>query len=549
MAIPVGSPALEGAFNPFDESIGGIATLPFVYAPAPSGGDDRAMIQLLINTYNPLAILVRLRQGDYLVSAELAPAVGFPLLLCGASYRYNTTGGTSIKLTQAARSVLAITEKEGWIQGIRFDANRLGSYGIYAANALGNWLFRGATTNALLDGIHISTTGLNQAIKTLFWMSYENGKLHATAGIRGQYANNLVRQAAIAGTAAITAGGDTITFTGAPDLTTLGIRVNDMLRVGAVAATSYYGQILSVTSTTIVVQPLTDNRPTATASGLDYAIGIGSGWYPELASTNGFCYLDESWWRGNGAMGVVNNALYGEKVRSGLCDTNCSGGIAFGQCWNGGTVQQALAEDVYMEFNVGPDYVLGNCDKRSRILRPGGGSAVFSICGSQFQGKIDEDSVQLGADQNFLFEVTNVAGTIKHRFSANHFGSGGFASLAADKVSGAIVGFTTTPTVDATHDFAAGAGLFSAGGVLVALLNTPSTQNLAPDGMVRIEFDDTGVVHGIALEVQSAVNVNGVTRNWTAFYLLNSSGAIIDWNAANIAAGKTIGIRFNGKLK
>src|SRR5205807_7696227 len=121
-------------------------------------------------------------------------------------------------------------------------------------------LINGATTNALLDGIHCDNLGLNQAIETSYWFSYNNGKLYATAAILGQYTaigagGPLVLQAAIAGTATTVAGSDTITIVGGPNLTSLGIRIGDILRVGSVASTSYFGQIASVTANTVVVEP------------------------------------------------------------------------------------------------------------------------------------------------------------------------------------------------------------------------------------------------------------------------------------------------------
>jgi len=531
---------------------------PYALAPAPSGGDDYATIQALITANNPLNVPVVLRKGEYLTSAEISPAAGFPLRLYGSGHVYATSKGTSIKLTGAGRSVVALTEPYSVVRGMRLDANRLGDYGVYVANGVAGHLIDGACTNALFDGIHVSATGLNQGIETSYWFSYENGKLYATAAILGQYAgtgSTLVRQAAIAGTATTVAGSDTITIASGPDLTspTFGIRAGDIIRVGSVAATAYFGQIASVTATTIVVQPLLDNRPTISAASQDYAIGFGFGWYEEISGGNGFCYLKESWFRGNGAMGIFNNSLYGDKIVDCLTDFNCSGGIALGFCYNQGTLREPYVQGVYTEGCVGPDYLLGNV-LDGHIINPGGGNAIFSVCGSQAQIAIHRhgrvESAQLGARQNFLLEFRNDPGnpgTIQHRIVAEHWI--GFASLEADKVINASAAWTNTPTVSNVVGFAAGAGIYDAGGVLEAILQVGVAQNAGIAGSVQIEFNNTGTNY-IASITTTSMNVNGVTLLRLVIFLTDTSGAVISIPTALAAAGgKSIGFRYNGLLK
>lgn len=551
MAIPIGSPALKGAFNPFDES--NITSLPFIYALAPSGGDDLPMIQALVNNYNPLGISVLLRQGIYLMSAELQPAAGFPLLLRGVPHIYgNAARSSTLKLTQIARSVMAITEPYSWVVGVRRDANRFGTYGCYVANGVGSHFIDGCDTNALLDGIHISATGLNQAIETDYWFSYENGKLFATAAILAQYlgtGSTLVRQAAITGLATTTAGIATITIVGGPDLTTKGIRVGDIVRVGSVAATAYFGQIASVTSSTIVVEPLLDNCPTITAAGQDYAIGIGFGWCEELYGGNGFCYLKESFFRGNGAMGIFNNSLYGDKIVDCLTDFNCSGGIALGLCYNAGSLREPYVRGVYTEGCVGPDYLLGNV-LDGHIINPGGGNAIFSVCGSAAQIAIHRhgrvESQQLGAEQNALVEFRNNAGVIEHRVVADHWN--GFASLEIDMIPGASTVWTPTPTVSNVVDFATGVGIYNTGAGLQPILKVNRAQNVAISGSATLEFNSAGVDYLASLTTVS-INVNGTTIVRPVMFLTDTSGAIVSISTATLAAGKSIGFRFDAKVR
>jgi hypothetical protein len=43
--------------------------------------------------------------------------------------------------------------------------------------------------------------------------------------------------------------------------------------------------------------------------------------------------------------------------------------------------------------------------------------------------------------------------------------------------------------------------------------------------------------------------VNGVTRNWPAFYLTDASGNLLNWSVANIGVGTSIAFRFDGLMK
>lgn len=235
---PAGSenPVVDGNLTVTGDLIvgGAFSSKLCVIAPPPSGGDDYATIQALIDSYNPLAVEVRLQKGDYLTSAELRPAPGSRLLLSGSGHVYRDVGGTSLTLTQAARSVVAVTEKYSKIRQMRIDANRLGTYWLYGENCANLWLIDGAGTGGVLDGIHLSTIGLNQGLVTFRWFSELNGKTYATVGIIGQYHNTVVRQPVIAGTAATIATNDVITITGGPNITSLGIRTGyfgDMIRV------------------------------------------------------------------------------------------------------------------------------------------------------------------------------------------------------------------------------------------------------------------------------------------------------------------------------
>lgn len=536
----------------------------YATAPAPSGGDDFAVLQAFFDLWFPLGVCVRLRAGVYLTSAELQmKATSKAARLYGAGHNYLSTGGTTIQATAAIRSVLAQLTSYALIEDVKLDAASTATYGLYLNTSNLSRYTNVFVTNGKLDGIFLETSAGGKLNDTSVWTqcwSVGNGTVYVNAAIAAQYnargsAIN-VRTSAITGTATVAAGNSTITIAAGTDLTTLGVRKGDWIRTGSGAlnaSMTYAGQIESVTSTTIVLAAANANLPTAAhaGSGLNYAIAVGDGWREAISADNNIHTVIGGLFRSNAGVAISTHALFGSTFIGVQTDGNGFGAIGLGDADNANLVRGTAMVRPYSESDNGHfDVFYGDCSGISIVSPTFGVGTSRGITGSTsgmiFNGESPE-SISLGLDQNFLFEVENVAGTIKHRIVANHFG--GFASLAAGRVTGQTVAVTTTPTVDSTHDFAAGAGLFSAGGTLVVLLNTAGTQNLAPDGMVRIEYDDTGSAHQVALEVQSAVNVNGVTRNWIALYLMNSSGTLIDWSAANIGAGKTIGVRFDVKMK
>ena len=617
---------------------------PFSVAPAPSGSDDFATIQSLINTNNPLGIAVVLRQGIYLTSAELSPAPGFPLLLFGSGHRYNTSTGTVIRATTAGmRSVLVMSESYSTVSGLKIDPNRLADYGILLRGCVGSRFVTGAIQNALLDGFHSDPTTLNQLNETDGWFSTDNGRTYATAAILPQYPASPVRQPVITGTAATTAGVGVITISGGPDLTTLPIRTGfagDMVRVsdeqtltsltsvgttatgttttahgwasgqlivivGATpsayngsylivatptattftyafaggtspatgtitvnnATTSFYGQITSVTATTITLHPSVNGWPTRTVSGAPYAIGVGWGWYEESNAMNGFCHMHDSWFRGNGAGGVFMNALYGDHVGvNTLCDFNNFSGIALGLISNNTVLFQPVASHVYMEGNIGPDYVIGAV-RDAKIDIPSGNSPLFSIGGGVTSSNyaINRSGTtenSFGKPQNFLFIIQRVGGVIKHQIVAELRDLN--SSSAVDRVNGASPVLAITPigasALDATHGFVSGAGILS-GTTNFIIFDTPGgymdSGQFSATAVIEVQKISSGTQSTVPLRVQpdvlTANNVNGVTRNRLIFIVSNGfTGASADLTSGANGLpvdGDFIAIRFNGPIK
>lgn len=572
----IASPFTLTNLNP---SGGGGATNTFdwvTYGADPTGVTDSSVpIQNAFDAACLVSGIVTSPEGTFKINTGISlncannKAINFQ----GSPNNYTGTGGTILKVGTAMSAAFSILSKYSTINYLKVDSNRLANYGIFFNQATLTNLKMVHVANSLLDGIHSNNTGLNQGIICETCVSINNGKTYATAGIIGQYTLG-VAPTLIAGTAGIVTANATITVTGGLDITTLGIRVGnagDMIRVGSVAATAFYGQITAVThigagNDTITLQPSLNGFPLTTVSGQDFAIGIGFGWYEEINSMNGRNLISNaSILRGNGGGGLLMNGLYGDRiVFSDVSDNNLCG-VAMGLISNNVFLNQPVAEHVYMEFNTGPDYVIGAVGD-AKIDTPSGGSALFSIGGGVInttgiiiRGNVVE-SITFGKQQDFLVVIQNVGGVIKHQIVSTLTG---FASLAAGQVNGESATLAVTPigasALDATHPFVSGGGIVS-GAANFFLLDTPGgyTNNGQIYGSLYIEGQkiSSGTQATIPLRSQVdmyASNVNGVTRNRLVFIITNgftNAAADLSSGANGLPVnGDFIVIRFQGFIK
>ncbi len=552
--------AFTWANQTFNSGGGGVvAPLPYVFAAIPSGGDDEPALQALINTYSPLSTLIILQAGTYLVNTELTTFTGSPLYLQGFGQNYLGSGGTTIKANASIRSVLNINSSYSQITNLKFDANQQATYGIYSTiNNLGKFT-NTYTTNAIKDGMFLTTSGMTDTniFDGCWWVS--NGTVYVTNAISGQHASQ--RTFIVNGTATVTASNATITIVGSStDFTTLGLRKGDFIRTGSGAknaASTYAGQISSVTATTIVLEGAATNLPTAAqaGSGLDYAIGSGDGWHENIAANNNLNNIRGGLARGNASFGYAFHGLFGPTVVGTQADGNGFGAYAIGDADNSSAVNQASFIHPYSETDNGyGDFFYGDVVGLSIISPTLGVGRNYPVLTDTMTGVVIKDnlpeSIQLGIPQNFLLEFRNNAGTIQHRIIAEHWG--GFASLQAGKVIGESVTWTNTPTVDATHNFATGVGIYDAGGVFEPILNVLLTQNRGISGVVALEYLDVSATSGTAITAgalyrpsltTSSINVNGTTTIRPSIFISDNTGTINSIDTTTLPAGKSIGIR------
>ena len=163
------------------------------------------------------------------------PSTARPIRIVGEPHDIYGSGGTILRvdatLLTPLDSVIEIESPYHELDSLKIDANRKAKYGLKVSNwAIGR--MRGVMiTNALVDGAHLTTSGINDGILCQQCFFDNNGVTYVSDKLVGDYHVGAITEE-VAGTASVTAASTTVTFSSAPDLTTLGIRRGDFLRVG-----------------------------------------------------------------------------------------------------------------------------------------------------------------------------------------------------------------------------------------------------------------------------------------------------------------------------
>ena len=548
MTASVGSPALEGATNPFDAASGSSSVVtPYVMAPAPSGGDDLATIQPLITANAPLGITTIFADAEYLLSGELMiPATAHGEILRGTPGKYDVAEGTRFKLTGAARSCLATTNVYNvQISGIKFDANRLGTYAAYLNGLTWSKIEDCVFENAIIDGKFMAAGPLlqdsNRFINNTY---YFNGTTYATAGCIAQYTHG--SRVVIAGTATTVVGNPVINFVGAPDLTTFGFRKGDFLRVGA-TLTGQLMQIESVAASAITVQINSGGLPTINAAGQDFAFGLGDGVHEVRQSNNNLDLYMMCTTRGNGGSGFRFNGLYGPTVIGGQADFNNFFAVSIGESDNATVMFTGSISHLYVEGNDTADFFLGQA--LGIDISGANGASEPTIAGVTLAtGTFNGEDIQNGADVSFVFAIQNNAGTLEGKFKSDFFSDTGLGAFT--KISNTVGAFTALASVAAGVGFGAiGAGISAASPNLL-VFDCPNAQNMILNATAILEANSTGLGNRISPSVVS-LNINGVTKPRLALRLIDGSTPPTqqNWDTTQIPAGKMLVIRVNPRMK
>jgi hypothetical protein len=538
-----GSPIPQAVTNPFDTSGVDFSALPLVRVFA--GGSIQSAIDRLT-----AGGTILVDADEYEILTEIATSASYlPIRIIGAPWSYNNGSvGTRIKAMAAMRSVVALLSTSHSLHGVRINANRLANYGVYLNNAASSELSNVLVEDALFDGVHGASTGNNNSVTLREVWAINNGTLYHTAAIVGDYAlysglgGTLVQ---VAGTAATTANNVSIVITGGPDLTTYGIRKGDPVRAG-----TYYGQIESVSATTITVQ--TGYRPSSTAAGLDWAIGVGHGIHATRQADNNIWKLHGGLWRANAGSGFAAFGIFGPRVVEPQTDYNGFYGVEIGSSDNASPI---FGGGIYLPYYEGHEahggaqwlhYWTGfkveepiyNTDTPRRPVEVTAGIAAGNIV---YQG--NNEHTIFGVRNNFVIRFRENGGSHEHLIASERFNNG--LAVQATKLADKSNAFVTTPLVSNVVGFSEGVGVLNSSQSLL-LLDTPIPQSTNIVGQFNMEFDSSGTAHRVYVRNLSN-DINGVTQNRYALVLTDSAGAAVAWTS--LAAGAEITVRVDVLLR
>jgi hypothetical protein len=142
--------------------------------------------------------------------------------------------------------------------------------------------------------------------------------------------------------------------------------------------------------------------------------------------------------------------------------------------------------------------------------------------------------------------IFNNGGTLTHLTKAE--GIGGSFGAKSNRIANTTNAITNTPTgADGSTAMAGGAKIGSATTNAI-YFDTASQYAPTFECVASVEYNDTGTQVLVTAGLEN-ININGVTRRRLSFrYTVAGTGAAFALTTANIPSGKSIQVRFFGKL-
>lgn len=358
--------------------------------------NDAAAIQAALNDANARGAVLVFDAKTYKVNTELTFPDGHTVV----KGTPKVLGGTLIKAGASIRSIFNLAKVTASsivvsLQDLGFDGNRSATYCLRLCGCAFSEFKNIAVGGSLSDGValvnlsgsnndnnvweNLSTGGCGK----LFITSALNTAESSLYGIFTTFGVTVIT----AGTCDFYSGSVNIDFSGAPDLTTLGLRVGDPVRVGT-GSNKRFGVLSSVASSTrlIVSFDTASGLSDISASGQDFAIGCGDGYREDRSGDNNVGTFYGGAHRGNAGYAMAFDGLYGPQV---LGRPN----IDFHPAWfirvgssGSDPVLTSVFDNCYFETNGTnrPFLIISGqmCEIRNPLDFGGDASANVSYCGT-----------------------------------------------------------------------------------------------------------------------------------------------------------------------
>ncbi len=325
------------------------------------GSDDSAALLAAIAAVQAAQGELFLEGKTYGTSVELKlDGSGFGLTGTNGDI---SSGGTIIKALSSARSVVTIEASNNpHIHGVVLDGNGLASYGAYLQGSAFGTFEKCTFKNALVDGIYLAhvndsgTATVNDTNSFKDCSLLTNGTLYVSSGMAATFGSAYGnKQVNLGGAlASCTSGTTTVTVSGV-DLTALGIRAGDWVRLDV--SSPQYLQVVSLSGTSTIVAA-SGKLPTVTKTNVAFAIGVGDGYHEYSHADNNLTQWSGGLIRSNAGSGMIFCGLYGPQVNLPQLDTAAFFGIVLSNFY-GGTLYASIV-NAYFEGCLAASLALGS---------------------------------------------------------------------------------------------------------------------------------------------------------------------------------------------
>ncbi len=480
--------------------------------------DDAAAIQDTLDAAALLKAIPVFGPFTYLVNTELNMPDG-STSLWGTAF----AGGDStiFKAGAAIRSILNLNRIGGSsiaarIRDIGFSGNRLATHCLRLRGCAYSEFVNVGVGGSLEDGVRL--VNLDASINDQnTWYNFSSGgcgTLFITQDLvddeGGLYGIEAPVIDVVAGTCAVATGDSTVTFTGAPDLTSMGPTIGDPIRTGT-STNKRFGVITAVTDAThLEVQfDTSDGLSDVTASGQDFAVARGDGYHDERSGDNNRAtFIGGGLHRANAGFAFVFDGLYGPQIANQMViDFHPFWAIRIGT--NGGDpVITPTFDSMYFEsLGTTKPFLLRSAisvEIRNPLDSEGDDTDNVSYCGAQ----------------------ANVSGTYMNRNGIFYLGSNAFESHLAAVNVGALFGggasingpmkFSSgTATVTAGVVTRANSSVAGSALILVDSTGNPTVSDIAVFGSELLMLGVSGV-GTVTLQASSTLHLSTSTYAMTA---------------------------------
>ncbi len=446
--------------------------------------DDAEAIQAALDAAFEANLPLRLLCKDYKVNTEIQWPDGLTTIIGTRG-----TGDVAVSTLKAGAAMRAVLNFEPFggsavsadITNLSLNGNRLADYSM-RLHGCSYSQFKNITVGLPLeDGVRLVNldSSINDQNTWYNFSSGSSGTLFLTQDLVDDedslYGSCAPVRSITAGTCEVVSGDNTVTFTGAPNLTTIGVAVGDPIRTGT-STNKRFGVITAVTDAThLEVQfDTSDGLSDVSASGQDWAMARGDGYHDERSGDNNRAtFIGGGLHRANAGFAFVFDGLYGPQIANQLViDFHPFWAIRVGTS-GGDPVITPVFDSMYFEsLGTTKPFLLRSTtsiEVRNPLDSEGDDTDNVSYCGSQ----------------------ANVSGTYMNRNGIFYLGSNAFESHLAAVNVGALFGGGAS--INGPMKFTSGTATVTAGVV------TRGNSSVAGSALILVDSTGNPTVSDIAV--------------------------------------------------